>query len=444
VALLDILASLTDMRLALVVAHLDHGLRGKESDGDAAFVEELAARYGVPFEVRRVDVAAYRRQQKLSLEEAGRIVRYEWFDTVARKVCARSVALGHHADDQAETFLLRLFRGSGTTGLASMRPLSSARYVRPLLTLTREEILAYLERHGLSCRNDSSNDDTAFLRNRIRHECLPYLKTFNPAITERLNATAEILAADEAILEALTGQLFPRLSHAVSGGIVLDLKALQAELPGMRFRLYRRAVSVLQGDLARITTAHLKQVDQLVHSSRSQAEQSLPGGVTVLRCYEELYFLLPRKGCCSESWEMSIEGPGRYTLPDGRLVFVRLSALPESFADLPPFRAFFDLRKAPFPWTVRTFRPGDRFRPFGMSGACKKVKDFFIDRKIPLPVRRMIPLLFSGDELIWVCGFRVAESGRILPDAREIVEVEFPENSPYSACKTADRMVFHQ
>ena len=443
VALLDILSSLTNLRLSLVVAHLNHGLRGTESDGDAAFVEELAARYRLHFELRRVDVKELGKQRKLSLEEAGRMARYEWFDTVARSCAARKIAMGHHADDQAETFLLRLFRGSGTTGLSSMRLLTSGRYVRPLLMLTRAEILAYLERRGLSCRHDSSNDETVFLRNRIRHECLPYLRTFNPAISERLNNAAEILAADETVLETLIDQLFPRISQSDSAGVVLDLKAVRAELPGVRFRLYRRALLILRGDLARIATNHLKQVDQLVHSSRTQGKQSLPGGFTAMRCYDMLHFLPTGEEQGKEAWEIVIGGPGSYALPDGRTISVRLTAPPESWGSEPSFRACFDPATVPFPWTLRTFRPGDRFQPFGMTGT-RKVKDFFIDRKIPLLLRRQIPLLFSGEELIWVCGLRVSESGRVQPGTHEVVEVEIPEFSRYSACKTAGRMVFHQ
>jgi len=443
VALLDILSALINLRLSLVVAHLNHGLRGTESDGDAAFVEELAARYRLPFELRRVDVKELSNQRKLSLEEAGRMARYEWFNTVARSCAARKIALGHHADDQAETFLLRLFRGSGTTGLSSMRLLTSGRYVRPLLLLTRAEILAYLERRGLSCRHDSSNDETVFLRNRIRHECLPYLRTFNPAISERLNNAAEILAADETVLETLIDQLFPRISESDSAGVVLDLKAVRAELPGVRFRLYRRALLLLRGDLARIATNHLKQVDQLVHSSRTQGQQSLPGGFTAMRCYDMLHFLPTGEAQGKEAWEIVIGGPGSYALPDGRIISVRMTTPPESWGSVPSFRSFFDPATVPFPWTLRTFRPGDRFQPFGMTGT-RKVKDFFIDRKIPLLLRRQIPLLFSGEDLIWVCGLRVSESGRVQSGTHEVVEVEIPEFSRYSACKTAGRMVFHQ
>ncbi|HOP39849.1 MAG TPA: tRNA lysidine(34) synthetase TilS [Geobacteraceae bacterium] len=443
VALLDILASLVKLRLTLIVAHLNHGLRGEESDADAIFVERLAAQYGVPVELKRVEVASIARARKLSLEEAGRVARYEWFDRVAAARRACSVALGHHADDQAETFLLRLFRGSGTTGLASMRPRSLERYVRPLLTLTREEIIAYLKRRGLSWRHDSSNDETDFLRNRIRHECLPYLRTYNPAINERLATTAEILAADEALLEKLTDQVFPRLSRVASDNVVLDLNAVRAELPGLRYRLYRRAILSLKGNLARISAHHLKQIDEMVCAFMSRGEQSLPGGLAVMRCYEELHFLLKGRGQPKEFGELLIDGAGNYPLADGCILRVRLTAPPRELQSVSRFRAYFDLGRTPFPWTLRTFRPGDRFRPFGMTGT-RKVKDFFIDEKIPVPVRRRIPLLFSAEELIWVCGLRVAESGRILPGTALVAEIEITGNTPYSSCKTAGRMVFHQ
>lgn len=422
VALLDILSSLPDLRLHLVVAHLDHGLRGRESDGDAVFVEQLAARYRLPCKLRRLDVKEISRRRKLSLEEAGRNARYEWFDEVARACSAGAIALGHHADDQAETFLIRLLRGSGATGLASMRLLSSDRYVRPLLLLSRAEILDYLERRDLSFRHDSSNDETLFLRNRIRHECLPYLRTFNPAIGERLNNTAEALAADEAVLERLVDQLFPHLSRTESEEVVFDVAALRSELPGLRYRLYRRALQLLRRDLAGIATIHLRQVDSLVHSSRTQGELSLPGGFTVLRCYDELHFLPTGKKQGKEAWEIRIDGPGCHLLPDGREISICLSAPPDSWESVPPFRAYFDPAAVPFPWTLRTFRPGDRFRPFGMNGT-RKIKDFFIDRKIPHAVRYRTPLLFSADELIWVCGLRVSESGRVQPGTREVAEV---------------------
>ncbi|MRR34856.1 tRNA lysidine(34) synthetase TilS [bacterium] len=426
VALLDILASLEYLRLKLVVAHLNHGLRGAESDGDAAFVAELARRYDLPFESETVDVREIGRVRGLSLEEAGRAARYEWFDELADKHGARRVALGHHADDQAETFLLRLLRGAGTTGLRGMRPLAAGRYVRPLLGLSRAEIVAYLELRRISWRNDSSNGNTDFLRNRIRHECLPYLASYNPAITERLNSAAEILAADETVLENLTDQVFGRLCAQDSSDVVLNIPRARVELPGVRFRLYRRAVLVLKGDLARISGSHLKQIDDLLMSARVNGGLSLPGGLRVWRSYGTLHFSLPVLEPGAWTGEVLIDGPGRYRLPCGGSMTVRLTSPPAGWKGVPVFRAYFDPARTPFPWAVRTFRPGDRFHPFGMKGH-KKVKDFFIDAKVPAALRRNLPLLFRGEELLWVCGLRVAEAGRIRPGTREVVEVEIPD-----------------
>jgi tRNA(Ile)-lysidine synthase len=281
----------------------------------------------------------------------------------------------------------------------------------------------------ISFRVDSSNDDTSFLRNRIRHECLPYLTSFNPSITERLNAAAEILAADEAVLESLTDQVFVRIASNSPSAITLHLPALWRELPGMRQRLYRRAIREMKGDLSGITGSHLKQIDDLSSSPRVNGWVKLPRGLSVLRCYDSLTFSSQGADSIEASWEITIRGTGSYELPDGRIITATLTVPPGNGKDIPPGRAYFDPHANPFPWTMRTFRPGDRFQPFGMSGT-KKIKDFFIDEKIPATDRRRIPLLFSGEKLLWICGLRIAEAGRVSTENREAVLVEIPANTP--------------
>lgn len=429
VALLEMLVSLKELKLHLIVAHLNHHLRGEESDGDAAFVENLAQRHGLSVEIGNADVRALSRDRKLSLEEAGRTARYQWFRELAGGYQACRVALGHHADDQAETFLHRLFRGAGTTGLCAMRPLSAGLFARPLLRLTRSEIRSYLEERGLSFRTDGSNDDRRFLRNRIRHECLPYLASFNPALPERLNAAAEILAADEDVLESLTDQVFGQIATCSADTVTLHLPALRTKLPGMRMRLYRRAIREAKGDLAHVGFSHLKQVDSLVFSLRAHGAVQFPCGLCAGRCYDSLTISpLPIDSTVSD-WEIIINQTGVYQLPDGSTLSVNPAALPDSRDAVPAHRAYFDAVANPFPWTVRTFRPGDRFQPSGMNGT-KKVKDFFIDRKIPASQRRRIPLLYSGDRLLWICGLRTAEPGRVSPENGTAVLVEIKANTP--------------
>lgn len=213
VALLDLLVQLQPENLLLVVAHLNHCLRGAESDGDQEFVAGLAARYGLPFACARADVAALARSERLSVEDAGRQERYRFLTGVARNFRAASIALAHHRDDQAETVLIRLLRGAGGTGLSAMAPRQGL-LKRPLLQVSRAELKCHLKEQGLTWRDDASNADTAILRNSIRHELLPALQRYNPRISERLAATADILASDEELLEGLTRSAWQQVARS--------------------------------------------------------------------------------------------------------------------------------------------------------------------------------------------------------------------------------------
>ncbi|WP_298272148.1 tRNA lysidine(34) synthetase TilS [Geobacter sp.] len=422
VALLDILAGLTALRLRLVVAHLNHSLRGDESYEDERFVAGLAASYALPFESETADVRGFSRRERLSLEDAGRRCRYGFFDRLAGRYGASSVALAHHADDQAETLLLRLLRGAGVTGLSAMAPHTADRYVRPLLALTRHEIERYLQARGLSFRIDSSNADITFLRNRIRHELIPALARFNPEISRRLVVTADLLAADEEVLECATATVFERISRGnVDGRLSLDLEALLREPRGIRYRIYRCCVEMVKGDLARLAFSHVRQIDDIVRSPRPNLSCTLPDGVAVTRAYGTL-FVGKAVETAEFEGEVLIDGPGSFPLPGGGELLVEVGPPPEVF-DFPPHAACFDLERVPFPWLVRGVRPGDRIHPLGMSGS-RKVKDLFVDEKVPRGGRRRIPLVFSGGELIWVCGYRVGEGARIAADTTRVARAE--------------------
>ncbi|WP_298434917.1 tRNA lysidine(34) synthetase TilS [Geobacter sp.] len=422
VALLDILAGLAALRLRLVVAHLNHSLRGAESDEDERFVAALAASYGLPFESETADVRGFSRRERLSLEDAGRRCRYAFFDRLAARYGASSVALAHHADDQAETLLLRLLRGAGVTGLSAMAPRTAGRYVRPLLALSRHEIERYLQTRRLSFRIDSSNTDTTFLRNRVRHELMPALARFNPEISRRLAVTADLLAADEEVLECATAVAFQRLCRGEGGeGVALDLEALLREPRGIRYRIYRRCVEMVKGNLARLAFSHVGQIDDIVRSPRPNLSCTLPEGVAVTRAYGML-FIGGTTDTGTFEGEVLIDGPGSFPLPGGGELLVEVGPPPANL-DFPPHAACFDLERAPFPWLVRGVRPGDRIRPLGMTGS-RKVKDLFVDEKVPRGVRRKIPLVFSGGELIWVCGYRVGERVRVAADTARVARAE--------------------
>ena len=421
VALLHLLRSLEECPLSLVVAHFNHLLRGEESDGDEAFVAALAEMHGLPYAVRRFDVKEFAGAQGLSLEEAGRVCRYRFFSDVAEQHGAATVALAHHADDQAETVLMRLLRGSGATGLCGMTAKTGdGRYVRPLLEVSRIQIEAYLAEHGLAYRTDSSNNDKSFLRNRIRHELIPYLETYNPAVRERLAATADALAADEAVLESLAGNLFENVADVQPDHVKLSVEKVRREAQGVRLRLYRRALLLVKGDLRRIGRRHLDAIDGVVHDQKPHLTLAMPDGVTIGKSYGDLWV-----SAVKESFEVPeaciIAGPGAF-LWAGCRVTVSTGATGDREA-AGAWRACFDGDAAPFPWVIRSFRKGDRFVPFGMAGH-KKVKDYFIDQKVPRDKRCLIPLLFCGDTLLWVAGLRRSAAAPVTIDTGLVITAD--------------------
>lgn len=405
-ALLDILASLTELRLQLVVAHMNHMLRGPEADGDEEHAAATAAAYNLPFVSLRVDVALFAKERGLTLEEAGREARYAFFRDAAREHDCRVIAIGHHQDDQAETFLLRLLRGAGGSGLSAMRPASVAgTLVRPLLCVSRCELEDYLRLKGISWREDASNADTAFLRNRVRHELMPALESFNPAVAATLSQTAEIIAADEELLETLATEAFERLFTVANSRGVASVAALLAESRALRLRLIRKGVAAAKGDLRRISFRHIAAIEALLSSPRPGGGLSLPCGVKVKRIYGDIVFTTAETLPIPAGFQLEIKTAGVYDLPcGGTLQVQRLqSVVAGGSADT----LVLDAATVTLPLTVRYFREGDRFNPLGMSGS-KKLKDLFIDRKTPLELRRRTPLLLENGAIIWVCGVQAS------------------------------------
>ena len=425
-ALLDLLATLPEFPVHLVAAHLNHCLRGVDSDADEQFCRELAARYDIPFESRRVDVKAVAAKDSLNLEDAGRRARIVFFDDLAVRWQAAAVVLAHHADDQAETVLMRLLRGSGMTGLAGI-PWSNGRgYVRPLLEITRIEIEAYLAERHLNWREDTSNRDITFLRNRIRHELLPLLERYNPAVRKTLATTAGILSEEDALLRAQTRQAAEHVCLFSEVTATCNISLLQSYPIALQRRLIRLMLSRLVGNLEHVTHRHLENILQMSRAVRPNLRTNLPQGLVAVKEYDRLVIKALDKTTL-EAPEITIPGPGSYRLPDGNLLRIEIS-LPPVDPGGNPATVYFDGERMPFPWHVRTFCPGDRIQPLGMSGR-KKVKDIFIDEKIPLARRALTPLLFCGSELIWIVGLRTSQLARVdSSSSNSIISAVFTEN----------------
>jgi tRNA(Ile)-lysidine synthase len=283
-----------ELGLDLHLAHLDHGIRGKESRADAEYVEELARDWGVPLTVHHGDVPQYAREQKLAIEEAARRTRYLFLGRVAQEVGATCVAVGHNADDQVETILMHLMRGSGLGGLRGMAPVQVLgaeewwsgpllRLIRPLLEVPRNQVEAYCHEHGLQPRFDRSNLDLTYHRNRIRHELLPHLESFNPRIREVLRRSALVIADDHDYLRLQGLAAWERLAEE-SGGVVTFPQQEWFELhPSIQRQLLREAIHRLRRSLRDITWAHVEQARVGVERMETGARITLPQGVRRIR-----------------------------------------------------------------------------------------------------------------------------------------------------------------
>lgn len=402
--------------ISLQVAHLDHQIR-RESSDDALFVARFCAELGVELITAAVDVVALAREAKEGLEAAGRRARRAFLlETAERYGCAR-IALGHHRGDQAETVLHRLLRGSGVSGLSAMA-LQQGPFVRPLLFFGREQLLAFLATQRLPYRVDESNRNLAFTRNRIRHELLPLMQRYNPRIEEHLVALSRRVSVEETFWReqeslGLSAALLP-----ADGEVQLDRQALLALHPALRIRVLRRALEALRGDLQEISAEHLESLGALVVSERPQGDLHLPRA-WIGRRYERL-LLRPVAPELLPPFAIDIPGPGSYELPGGgRLLFsIEVSGAQESRQVVE-----FSAASIAFPLKVRTFQPGDRFRPCGQGGA-KKLKSFFIDAKIPREERVRIPLLL-GPELLWVVGVRRCAGYRPAGSGEKVLRIRY-------------------
>lgn len=425
-ALLHLLHDLPGYELKLIAAHLNHSLRGKASDLDELFCRQTAQKLGILFESSCTDVKKRAEERGLNLEDAGRQFRRDFFEKISKKYNANTIVLAQHADDQAETVLMRLLRGSGATGLSGMEYRNQYGYIRPLLDISRKEIVSWLVNEGIPWREDESNNDTAFLRNRIRHELLPLLETYNPNIRQTLLTTAEILAAEDTLLHSKTRLAVDSLFRTSADGMQCNVKELLSyPLPMIR-RIIRHAYEQTAETLHGFGWKHLKNCLQLCHSGHPNTFISLPNNVHFRKTYDHL--------CISQTTtelplqeERIIEGPGMYNLWDGITVTITEETACHTIKPLSN-RLNINPETIQFPWNVRTVRAGDRIQPYGMTGHAK-VKDIFINAKIPAQNRKRIPLFFCNNVLFWVSGVRYSSKCAITPETKRYYTITLNQSN---------------
>ena len=410
VCLLHVLRELAPRwNLRLTVLHLDHKLRGDESSNDAAFVHELAARLVLPFEFEECDVAGLCRESGDNLEQAARAARLRFFNRLMESGKVDRIATGHTRSDQAETVLFRFLRGSGTAGLAGIRPISDG-VVRPLIEIDRGEIEGYLRERGIAWRTDSSNASTAFARNRIRHTLLPQLtEHWNPALPETLAHTADWAQAEEAYWESELARLTPVHLIADPPAVLLRVEDLADLHLAVTRRLIRRAVKMAKGDLRGVGFEHLAGILELAASTEGHGRLQIPG-VDVFRSFGWLRLAPPTTDNLeNRNYRLPLPVPGAVELPGQRwIVHTELSentnVTETSEGVYNGCVGCLDWNRISGSLEVRNWRPGDQYQPAGRKEA-EKIKLLFQEARIPLWERRHWPIVTTGDVILWARRF---------------------------------------
>jgi len=419
-ALLHLLLDLRrEVPFDLAQAHFNHKLRAAAA-GDERFARNAARSLGLPLIAGRRDVKAYARRRGLNLEEAARILRYEFLDRAAARAGAAKIATGHTLNDQAETFLIRLLRGSGPRGLAGIYPVHEGRIVRPLIDISRKEVEAFCRRKKLAFRTDETNLDDRYLRNKIRRRLIPYLERhYEPGLMVKLGRMASIFQEDESVLEDLTRVEAGRLIVRRDGGLALDARRL-ARLPrGLARRAVRAFIEETAGDLRSISFEDVEAVLDLGEGK----ELTLPKKLHLRR--EGGLIQVKTASSTPASYAILWDGRGAFPIPSKGLTFSgerlrKKGAGALAYDDMTS--CFCDAGKLRFPLLVRTRREGDVYRPLGAPGK-KKLKEILRAKRIPLSDRDTLPVFCSGEKIIWVPSLPVADDFKVSQETKNIFAI---------------------
>ena len=419
------------LNISLYAFHLNHGLRGEEAERDMEFCKNLCGTMNIPIKICKRDVAAYARENGLSVEEAGHQLRYSIYADMLDHFNADKIATGHTFDDQAETVLMRLLSGAGKKGLAGISPVRDNYIIRPLIGTRKQEILDFLELSNIPYKLDSTNLDQSMTRNRIRNLLIPLLKEkFNPQIEENLCRIATIFREEMNYLDEITGSLLKKFSKKTKDKAFLDIEETLSLSPFIAKYLIRKLIADFSGSLKDISFEHTNSLFELLES-QSGTTIDLPGGLKAEREYR--FLVITRKGNGEENCslpDICLNIPG-ITRSEEWGVCIKgeiLEEVPHNVGDNPcsVYLDYDECKGREF--ILRARKKGDRFTPLGMSGT-KKLKDFFIDQKVPRRLRESIPIIVCGKDILWITFYRQSDFCRINEKTKRVLNLQIEKIS---------------
>lgn len=412
--------------IEIVAAHVDHMFRGKESFQDAMFVREYCKGRDIPFEMERINVPEYIEKTGKSPQTAARDCRYNFFRKIVKKYNLDYIALGHHGDDQVETILMRLTRGStgkARAGMPFKRPFAEGVIIRPFLCLNRTEIEEYCIKEELNPRRDPSNEKGVYSRNRFRKEVLPFLRKENPQVHEHFQRFSEELQSDEVYLQELTVQKMNTvMEKKADEEILVDIDAFGA----MPMPLQRRGIQLILNYLykerpASLSASHIESIFSLMKSPHPSGKLNFPNDLHIVRSYRQCHFQFQKEPV--QSYQFEVFEPAIIKLPNGGSIIFEYTDCPDG--NLNHNTLLLDREEVPMPLIIRTRAKGDRMTLKGMQGT-RKIKDIFIDHKIPLRERDSWPIVTDSDgRILWVPGLKKSHYSMQYPSCASYIILKY-------------------
>lgn len=429
-----------EYNLTLYAAHINHMLRGKDSDNDERASREFCERYNIEFFSKSIDIDKVSKEKNISHEMAGREVRYEFFHELLEKLSGNKIALAHNLNDQAETVLMRIMRGSGVEGLVGIKPVRDNIFIRPLIQTSRRDIEVYCSENNLPVRIDKTNFENIYTRNKIRLEMLPYIESnFNDDIINTLGRMASLLSIDNEYLEEKSSKLFEKYCDVREEKVIIYKDAFTLH-PAILNRVLRKAVLKVKGDLYNLESKHIEAIIGIQKTATGKFTR-LPGGILSSNVYKDIH--LYKENILGEDHNSKVTEATYDSLVMSKEFYSTLHLGENEVREIGKkiiltvikkedylkgkrneTVKYFDFDKIKEPITLRFRKEGDRFSPLGMNGS-KKIKDIFIDLKIPREKRDFIPLLCFSNEISWIIGHKVSDKFKIDKHTNNILEVKY-------------------
>lgn len=421
-----------ELGIKIHVAHLNHQLRGAESEADAIFVEKRAASLNVPVIMAEKDVKAYQKKWRISTEEAARKVRYRFLADSANSVGADCIVTGHTLDDQVETILMHIIRGTGTKGLVGLKPYyqwhldgSRITVIRPLLQISRQQTADYCKENELLPRLDTSNLSLSPLRNRIRQQLVPLLESYNPSVTKALLRTATVANDEITFLDIEIARIWPWVVTEKEGLIILNKNKFDQLPMAIKRHLLRTTIKHILGSLKDIEKRHVEEILALREKPAGR-QIDLPGALVFATEYDRYLLGVNNVNTCPYpviGGEYCVKIPGE-TVLNGWLIKTEIVKPGIMKREEDDFTSYLDLDKVGYELNIRHYKSGDYFQPLGMV-QLKKLNRFMIDSKIPRSWRERIPVVFSPQQILWLVGYRIDERVKITEGTKNIIRLEF-------------------